>query len=76
MIEWKSDYSVYRASFGGVINLCVAWESGGYKVSAHGATTIIKLKTPVLDLDEAKIQAIRLGRKLLAQAVESAKESK
>jgi len=75
MITWTNNYSVYKATIGGVVSLVVNWEDGGYKVSAHGSTAILQLKNTVQDLEVGKTEALRLGKKLLKKAFEELGET-
>ena len=63
-IIWTERYANYRARLGRVGDLALNWQKDGYHVSALG----VQLKNPIPDLDAAKAAAIRLARKLLADA--------
>lgn len=63
-LEWSERFGIHRARVGRVGDLVVAWGTGGYVVTAFGAS----LKNRSADAEDGKRRAVELARKLLAQA--------
>jgi hypothetical protein len=64
MLVWTERYNCHSAKVGRVGKLDVNWDKSGYKVAAFGVT----LTTLSPDVEDGKRRAIKLARRLLAEA--------
>ncbi len=64
MLVWTERYNCHSAQVGRIGKLEVTWHKEGYKVTAFG----VILTTFSSDVEDGKRRAIKLARRLLAEA--------